>query len=143
MRNALLLLSVVALVALLNSGCAGPEEKLGRGTSNVYEVVRMGELRRSVEQSAVFDGSYTTGLVRGFDRTMARTGVGVYEVVTFPFPPYHPVFTKYLAPEPVYPDNYKPGLWSDSLFDTHTYVGFDGGDIAPYVPGSRFQVFEN
>jgi putative exosortase-associated protein (TIGR04073 family) len=143
MRNALLLLCVVALVALLNSGCAGPEEKLGRGTSNVYEVVRMGELRRSVEQSAVFDGSYTTGLVRGFDRSMARTGVGLYEVVTFPFPPYHPVFTKYLAPQPVYPDNYKPGLWSDSLFDTHTYVGFDGGDIAPYVPGSRFQVFDN
>jgi putative exosortase-associated protein (TIGR04073 family) len=143
MRNALLLLGVVALVALLNSGCAGPEAKLGRGTSNVYEVVRMGELRRSVEQSAVFDGSYTTGLVRGFDRSIARTGVGLYEVVTFPFPPYHPVFTKYLAPEPVYPDNYQPGLWSDSLFDTHTYVGFDGGDIAPYVPGSRFEVFDN
>ena len=103
----------------------------------------MGEMRRSVEESAVFDGNYTTGLVRGFDRSMARTGVGLYEVVTFPFPPYHPVCTNYLSPEPAYPDNYKPGLWSESMFDTDTYVGFDGGDVAPFVPGSRFQVFNN
>jgi putative exosortase-associated protein (TIGR04073 family) len=146
MRNALSLLSVVVLVALLASGCAGPESKLGRGMGNVYEIARGGELRQSMEQTAVFDSpdvGYTTGFIRGFDRSMARTGVGIYEIVTFPFPPYHPVFTKYLAPEPVYPDNYKPGLLSDSLFDTDTDVGFSGGDVAPFVPGSRFRVFDN
>ncbi|MGA2683794.1 MAG: exosortase system-associated protein, TIGR04073 family [Verrucomicrobiota bacterium] len=146
MRNALPFLSVVALAALFTSGCAGPEAKLGRGMSNFAEVARGGEWRRSVEETAVFDSpdaGYTVGFVRGFDRSMARTGVGIYEVLTFPFPPYHPVLTKYLAPEPVYPDNYTPGLVSDSLFDTDTYVGLGGGDVAPFVPGSRFKVFDN
>ena len=146
MRNALSFLSVVALAALFTSGCAGPEAKLGRGVSNFGEVARGGEWRRSVEETAVFDSpdaGYSVGFVRGFDRSVARTGVGIYEVLTFPFPPYHPVLTKYLAPEPVYPDNYAPGLVSDSLFDTDTYVGLGGGDVAPIVPGSRFKVFDN
>ena len=146
MRNALSFLSVVALAALFTSGCAGPEAKLGRGVSNFGEVARGGEWRRSVEETAVFDSpdaGYSVGFVRGFDRSVTRTGVGIYEVLTFPFPPYHPVLTKYLAPEPVYPDNYAPGLVSDSLFDTDTYVGLGGGDVAPIVPGSRFKVFDN
>ncbi|MGB7769372.1 MAG: exosortase system-associated protein, TIGR04073 family [Verrucomicrobiia bacterium] len=146
MRNAFSFLGVVTLAVLFTSGCAGPEAKLGRGVSNVSEIARGGELRRSLEQTAVFDSpdiGYTTGFIRGFDRSMARTGVGLYEIVTFPFPPYHPVLTQYLAPEPVYPDNYKPGLLSDSLFDTDTSVGFGGGDVAPFVPGSRFKVFDN
>jgi putative exosortase-associated protein (TIGR04073 family) len=146
MRNALAFLSVVALAALFTSGCAGPEAKLGRGMSNFAEVARGGEWRRSVEQTAVFEtpeAGYTVGFVRGFDRSVARTGLGLYEIVTFPFPPYHPIFTKYLAPEPVYPDNYTPGLWSDSMFDTDTYVGLSGGDVAPFVPGSRFRIFDN
>jgi putative exosortase-associated protein (TIGR04073 family) len=146
MRNALAFLSVVALAALFTSGCAGPEAKLGRGMNNVAEVARGGEWRRSVEQTAVFESpeaGYTAGFVRGFDRSMARTGLGLYEIITFPLPPYHPIFTKYLAPEPVYPDNYTPGLWSDSMFDTDTYVGMSGGDVAPFIPGSRFRVFDN
>lgn len=146
MRNVLSFFSVVALAALLVSGCTGPETKLGRGMSNFGEVVRGGELRRSVEQTAVFDSpdvGYTYGFVQGVDRSAARAGLGLYEIITFPIPPYHPIFTRYLAPEPVYPDNYKPGLLSDSMFDTDTYVGFSGGDVAPFVPGSRFQVFDN
>jgi putative exosortase-associated protein (TIGR04073 family) len=146
MRNALSFLSMVALAALFTSGCAGPEAKLGRGVSNFAEVARGGEWRQSVEQTAVFESpeaGYTVGFVRGFDRSMARTGVGLYEVVTFPFPPYHPIFTKYLTPDPGYPDNYRPGLVSDSLFDTDTYGGLGGGDVAPIIPGSRFKVFDN
>lgn len=146
MRNALTFLSLATLGAVLVSGCAGPEAKLGRGMANVAEIARGGELRRSVEQTAVFDSpdvGYTYGFVRGLDRSVARTGLGVYDVLTFPFPPYHPLFTRYLAPEPVYPDNYTPGLVSDSMFDTDTYIGFGGGDVAPFVPGSRFKVFDN
>ena len=146
MRNALSFLGVAALGAVLVSGCAGPETKLGRGVSNLGEVARGGELRRTVEETAVLDSpdaGYTVGVIRGIDRSVARTGVGLYEIVTFPFPPYHPVLTRYLAPEPVYPDNYKPGLVSDAMFDTDTYVGYSGGDIAPFVPGSRFTVFGN
>jgi len=137
-------LSMVALVALLTSGCAGPEQKLGRGMSNVFEIVRLGEMRRSIEQTAVLDtpeAGYTVGAVRGFDRTLARTGMGVLEVVTFPIPPYSPMFTSYLSPQPAFPASYKPGLPTDSLFDTDTYTGFSGGDVAPFIPGSRFTVF--
>ena len=37
----------------------------------------------------------------------------------------------------------EPGsLISNPLFDTDTYTGFSGGDIAPFVPGSRFQIFD-
>lgn len=137
---------VAACAALFAAGCAGPEQKLGRGVSNSWDIIRLGEMRRTVEQTAIIDSpseGYTTGVIRGFDRSMARTGIGLYEIVTFPFPPYHPVATKYFKPQPVYPESYKPGLISDPLFDTDTYTGFSGGDIAPWFPGSRFKVFDN
>jgi putative exosortase-associated protein (TIGR04073 family) len=103
-------------------------------------------MRRSMEQSALFespDVGYTTGFVRGLDRTLARTGIGLYEIITAPIPPYGPVCVNYLAPDPVYPDNYTPGLMADSMFSTDTYVGYSGGDVAPMIPGSRFKIFDN
>ena len=80
MRNAMPFLVLAALAAVFTSGCAGPEEKLGRGMSNSLEVARMGEMRRSIEQTAMFESpgaGYTTGLIRGFDRSVARTAMGV------------------------------------------------------------------
>jgi putative exosortase-associated protein (TIGR04073 family) len=132
--------------ALFIAGCANPEQKLGRGLSNTYEAVRFGEMRRTIEQTAIVESpgeGYTTGVIRGFDRSMARTGIGLYEVITFPFPPYHPVATKYLSVNPVFPDSYAPGVFSDPLFRTDTYSGFSGGDVAPFIPGSRFSIFNN
>ena len=144
MRNKIPLLATLVIAGALFSGCASSQQKLGRGMSNMAEIARMGELRRSVEQTALFDqpgAHYATGVVRGLSKTFARTGVGVYEVVTAPFPPYDPIFTDYLSPNPVYPDNYKPDIISDSLFATDTNMGFSGGDVAPYIPGSRFKIF--
>ncbi len=146
MRNVIPFLAFAALAAVFTSGCAGPENKLGRGMSNVFEPVRMGEMRSSVEQTTIFESpsvGYTTGVVRGLDRTVARTAMGVYEVVTFPLPPYQPVFTSYVRPGPVYPESYKPGRISEGMFDTDTYMGFSGGDVAPFIPGSRFKIFDN
>ena len=146
MRNVISLLALAALIPLFTSGCAGPEQKLGLGVDNTFDIVRMGELRRSVEQTAVFESpetGYTAGFIHGVDRSLERTGMGVFQIVTFPIPPYGPIETKYFAPEPPYPANYKPGLVSDSLFDTDTYVGFSGGDVAPLIPGSRFRVFDD
>ena len=146
MRNVIPFLAVAVLAALFTSGCAGPEEKLGRGLNNTFEIVRMGEMRRTIEQTAIFDSpeaGYTTGFIRGFDRSMARTGLGLFEIATFPVAPYDPQLTKYLTPEPVYPSSYKPGLVSGSTFDTDTYTGFSGGTIAPWIPGNRFRVFDN
>lgn len=134
------------VLGALATGCAGPERKLGRGLNNTFEIVRMGEMRRSVEQSALFDSpdqAYTTGMVRGFNRSMARFGIGIYEIVTFPIPSYDPVATDYLKTNPVYPDSYKPRIMADSLFATDTAIGFSGGDVAPFFPGSRFRIFEN
>lgn len=118
-------------------------------------------MHRAIEQTSLWDGASagpTTGFARGFTRTMARTGIGLYEVVTFPFPPYKPLLTPKgsLYPDPsvktrkfpwgglelpesaVFPDSYKPGWEAGSIFDTDTSLGFSGGDVAPGVSGSRF-----
>ena len=99
MRNALTFLGVVSLAALFTAGCAGPEQKLGRGMGNTFEIARMGELRRSVEQTAVLDSpdaGYTTGLFAALTARVARTGIGIYEIVTFPLPPYRSHFYQIL-----------------------------------------------
>jgi len=145
MRNEVAFLAVLVLAGALVSGCANTERKFGRGVSNAFEIVRGGEFRRSAEQTALFDGpdvGYSGGFVRGINRTLARTGVGIFEIVTAPLPPYDPLFTNYLTPNPVYPDGYEPTLMEDSMFATDANLGFSGGDLFPFVPGSRFRVFD-
>ena len=159
MRFALLLPAVA--VAALFTGCAGPENKLGRGLSNMTEFARLGEIRRSMEQTAAWDGPETvptTGFIRGFNRSVARTGIGIYEVLTFPIPPYEAKLAKgKVYPDPsiatrrypwgglmmpeksVYPATYRPGVMTDSTFESDKRVGFSSGDAFPMVPGSSFK----
>ena len=144
MRNILPFLATLVIAGALTSGCSSAEKKLGRGMSNMAEFARLGEMRRSIEQTALFEqpgGHYATGFIRGLNRTFARTGIGIYEIVTAPIPPYDPVATGYLSPNPVYPDNYTPDIIDDPLFATDSDMGFSGGDIAPWFPGSRFKIF--
>ena len=146
MRNTLFLLGSLALVVVMGVGCAGPEQKMGRGIANVTEVTRGGEFARSVEQEGLFGGTdvgFATGVVRGVNKTLARTGVGVYEIATAPLPPYGPVFTSYLSPRPQYGDFFHPRKWSDAIFDNDRMAGFSGGDVAPWFPFSKFRVFDN
>src|SRR6059058_6071038 len=91
---------IVTLLALLGavilfSGCAGPERKFGRGVLNTTEFLRGGELRRSMEQTVWenTDSAYTTGFIRGLNRSLVRTGIGIYEILTFPIPSYEPMLT--------------------------------------------------
>ena len=145
MRNTLFLAGSAALLVLLGAGCAGPEQKLGRGLANTTEVIRLNEFNRALEQNMLFNGTdvgRTTGFVQGFDRTVARTGLGIYEVVTFPLPPYGPIWTNYLGARPEYPDNFQPRKWDEPVMDTDYALGFTGGDVAPWFPGSRFRVFD-
>jgi len=149
MRQISSLLAITALVATFCAGCAGPERKFGRGMSNTYEIVRGGEFRRTMEQTALFEGpdyAYFSGFFTGLNRTLGRTGIGIYEVLTFPLPNpgrgYNPVCTDTFAPGPVYPDNYQPALLEDSMFSTDTNLGFAGGDVLPMVPGCRFRIFD-
>jgi putative exosortase-associated protein (TIGR04073 family) len=135
----------IAAAALVFTGCAGPERKFGRGLNNATEFTRLGEIRRSMEQSALWDGTdqaYTSGFFRGFNRSLVRTGLGLYEIVTFPISDtgnYDPVF---LPEDPVYPDAYKPNFLSDPSWGPDGHLGFSGGDIFPHVPGSRFRIFD-
>jgi len=162
MRTAVSLLALATLAAL--TGCAGPERKFGRGVNNATEIIRGGEMRRAKEQTALWDGAgqTPTAFARGFTRTMARTGIGIYEVVTFPIPPYGPMLVPKsklypdhsiktrrknwggleLPENPVYPDTYKPGFPANSTFDTDKSLGFSGGEVAPWIPGSRFTTLD-
>jgi putative exosortase-associated protein (TIGR04073 family) len=145
MRNTFSFLALAVIAGTLATGCANVERKFGRGMANTYEIVRMGDFRRTMEQTALFespDYAATTGFVKGLNKTLARTGIGIYEVITAPFPPYDPVCTDYLSPGPVYPDNYTPGIIADSMFATDSNVGFSGGEVAPFIPGSRFRIFD-
>jgi hypothetical protein len=47
--------------------------------------------------------------------------------------------TRYLSPGTRLSRQLQARLLSDPLFDTDTYTGFSGGDIAPFIPaaGSR------
>ena len=144
MRNIVPLLSLIALAATFTTGCAGPEEKLGRGIRNTCEVARLGELRYSMEQTAVWDSApeaATTGVVKGVNLSLARTGIGLYEIITFPFPPYHPVCTGTVPAQPVYPDNYRVNLPDNPLYDTSQHIGFTEGNSFSFAPGSQFDVF--
>ena len=141
MRNKIsYFLSLLAVSALV-AGCAGPEEKFGRGVSNMFEFARLGEIQRSMEQAAIFDysgrGGVAAGLMHGINESFARTGVGLYEVLTFPIPngrygDYGPIFH---PGNPVYPDSYKPDWLATSFLEPDTSLGFAGGDVAPFVPG--------
>lgn len=136
----------VTVVALLAAGCAGPEAKMGRGINNTMEIVRWGEMQRSIEQSSLWDGpnnGFTTGVVKGFNKSMARTGVGLYEVLTFPIPSYDPLWTSYLTPNANFPDSYKPGFRASQALSTDDRIWFSGGTIMPWMPGNRFRIFDN
>lgn len=159
---------VLAGAAVLLAGCAGPEKKLGRGLLNSTEFLRGGEMRRSMEQTALWensDSAMTTGIIRGFNRSLARTAIGVWEIATFPLPlpSYDASFTStsrsypdasirnrsypfggmVLSEYPTYPDNFAPSVIADSVSATDTSLGFSGGDVAPMIQGSRFRIFDN
>jgi len=135
-------IGAIAAAALVLTGCAGPERKFSRGINNVTEFGRLGEIRRSMEQTALWDGTdkaYTLGLVRGINRSLVRTGVGIYEIVTFPIPDYDPIF---LPEDPVYPDASRPSFISDPSWSPDSRLGFSGGDVMPFIPGSKFRIFD-
>ena len=138
-------IGAIAAAAVVLTGCAGPERKFSRGMNNVTEFARMGEIRRSMEQTALCDipeQAYTLGFMRGLNRSLARTGVGIFEIVTFPIPTpdYDPIF---LPERSVYPDASRPKFIADPSWAPDSYLGFSGGDVAPHAMGSRFRIFDH
>ncbi len=65
----------------------GPMRKLGRGAANV--AYGMWELPIKIVEVRDTDGpvaATTLGVVKGLSAALQRTFVGVYEILTFPFP---------------------------------------------------------
>ncbi|MGZ4974421.1 MAG: hypothetical protein ACXWDN_16800, partial [Limisphaerales bacterium] len=70
----------------------------------------------------------------------------IYEMATAPLPndwqtkDYGPIY----RPEwPVYPDSYRPRWIADEFVSPDAALGFGGGDVMPFIPGSRFRIFDN
>ena len=89
--------------------------------------------------------SRTVGFIHGVDRSVERTCIGFYEVLTFPIPNHPPLdYGPIMRPaNPVYPDSYKPNAVMSSSYSPDASLGFSGGDVAPIIPGSRFRIFDN
>src|SRR5208337_5310966 len=141
MRNATSLLALAALAALFTAGCAGPEQRLGSGFNNITEFTRLGEMQRSIEQTTIFDpqAGFATGVIHGFDQSVYRTVAGAYQIVTFPAGntlTQSSFDQKYIPKGTPHPDSNPPGLPDLTTFQTDNYIGFSGGNIAPFVPGN-------
>lgn len=133
-------LPVLAVAALALTGCQSAEKKLARGISNLTEPMRLGEMNRAVEQGTLWDGTTggTRGAIHGFNRTIGRTVVGAFEVLTFPIPS-----DPYVLPDgKVYPDSYKPSHLDNAVLRSDSALGISGGEVAPMFPGSRFRIFD-
>lgn len=94
---------LIAMVGIATQCYAqGPAKKLGRGLGNI--LTGWVELPKNIYDTSVEENilsGLTMGLAKGVGMTIVRTGAGVYEVVTFPFPipeDYQPV----LEPEFVF-----------------------------------------
>ncbi len=76
----------------------GPTRKLGRGVSNIFNAPT--ELVETVNRINDDEGNNALGygIVKGTGRMLARIGVGVWEVLTFPFPTNKGKYTPHLRP---------------------------------------------
>jgi putative exosortase-associated protein (TIGR04073 family) len=81
----------LAVLMILNIASASyaqdAAKKLGRGLANI--LTGWIELPKNIYDTSVEDNplsGMTIGLAKGVGMTIVRTGAGVYETVTFPFP---------------------------------------------------------
>ena len=79
-----------------------PFTKLGRGVANT--LTGWVELPKNIYNTSVQDNAFTgmtLGLAKGAGMSLVRTGAGIYEIATFPFP---------------LPENYVPILEPEYVF---------------------------
>jgi putative exosortase-associated protein (TIGR04073 family) len=71
---------------------AGASRKLGRGIANLAGGwLEFPKGIQSVGDESGFLAGLTWGTIYGLGNAVVRTGVGAYEIVTFPIPKYDPV----------------------------------------------------
>lgn len=81
------LVMVMVLAMATASYAQDPAKKLGRGLANI--LTGWVELPKNIYDVSVEENplaGLTIGLAKGVGMTIVRTGAGIYEVVTFPFP---------------------------------------------------------
>ncbi len=86
------LMICVLIVAILLAMCVqahaqDPARKLGRGIANVltgWVEIPKNIYETSIEENVII--GLTLGLAKGIGMCIVRTGAGVYEIMTFPFP---------------------------------------------------------
>jgi len=109
MNKSVLKISVVLLATLAILNIASPSfaqdatKKLGRGLVNI--LTGWIELPRNIYKTSVESNpltGITVGLAKGLGMTVVRTGAGIYETATFPFP---------------LPQEYKPILEPEYVLD--------------------------
>ena len=85
--------SALAIAALLLSAVTSvcfaqdPFTKLGRGVANT--LTGWVELPKNIYNTSVEENAFaglTLGVAKGAGMTIVRTGAGIYEIATFPFP---------------------------------------------------------
>ncbi len=89
---------------LMTSTCFAQDAftKLGRGVANTF--TGWVELPKNIYDTSVEENAFagmTLGLAKGAGMTLVRTGSGIFELVTFPFP---------------LPEEYKPILEPEYIF---------------------------
>lgn len=81
-----------------------PINKLGRGISNIaFAVNEIPATMISTRRSHGINAAWGPGLTKGVTRTIGRTGFGVWEVVTFPFPTHKGTFRQPYTRGELYP----------------------------------------
>lgn len=102
------LIICVAIVTLLSIATASyaqdPAKKLGRGIANIltgWVEIPKNIYNTSIESNPLV--GLTVGTAKGIGMSIVRTGAGVYELITFPFP---------------LPEDYMPILEPEFVFQT-------------------------
>ena len=98
----------VALVMIIGMATASfaqdPAKKLGRGVANV--LTGWVELPKNIYNTSIEANplvGITVGTAKGIGMSIVRTGAGVYEIITFPFP---------------LPEDYMPIIEPEFVFQT-------------------------
>ena len=103
LKGMIIAVAVLMVLSIATASYAqDPAKKLGRGLANI--LTGWIELPKNIYDTSVEDNplaGLTIGLAKGIGMTIVRTGAGIYEVVTFPFP---------------IPDDYAPVLEPEFIF---------------------------
>ena len=79
---------LITILCISSTGYAqDPGKKLMRGMANI--LTGWVELPKNIYDTSVEDNVFsglTVGLAKGIGMTIVRTGAGIYETLTFPFP---------------------------------------------------------